>query len=295
MATRDRFTRSEVLRLLDLGEKQLEYWERLQLVRPKKRRGERYYDFRDLISLRTTKQLIKQGVPANRLRRAVLALSQKLSEVKAPLTELRILSNGRDVIVERGGARLEPLSGQFQLNFDTRELDDRLRVMPERSADDWLLLAAELEADPATSEEAIDAYQQALAKKPDQPSAVMNLGALLYEQGHFEAAADCFRLLVRLQPDSPVAHYNLGSVLEEIGKLEAARGHLRQAVLLKADYPDAHYNLALVCERLEAWDESRQHWRRYVELDPTSPWCDFARERLGESRKQPAPPPLKPR
>jgi tetratricopeptide (TPR) repeat protein len=280
MTTRDRYTRSEVLRLLDLTEKQLEYWERLQLVQPKKRRGERSYDFRDLISLRTTKNLIEQGVPAQRLRRALLALEQKLSEVKAPLTELRITSDGRNILVEHQGARMEAFSGQLVLNFQTRELDDRLRVMPERTVEEWLTLAAELEADPATREDAIDAYQQALGKEANQPQAVSNLGALLYQQGHFEAAADCFRLLLRLQPNSPAAHYNLGSVLEELGKLEPARGHLRQAIVLKPDYPDAHYNLALVCEKLEAWDEARQHWKRYIELDPASPWAEFAKQRL---------------
>jgi tetratricopeptide (TPR) repeat protein len=277
---RERFTRGEILRLLDLTEKQLEYWERLRLVQPKKGRGERFYDFRDLISLRTTKQLIEQGVPAQRLRRALVALEQKLSEVQAPLTELRIVSNGRDILVEHHGARMEPFSGQLAMNFETRELDHQLRVMPERTNEDWLGLAAELEADPNTREEAIDAYQQALAKNPNQPEAVMNLGALLYEQGHFEAAADCFRLLLRLEPDSPVAHYNLGSVLEELGRLDAAYGHLRQAVMLKPDYADAHYNLALVCEKMEVFDEARQHWKRYIELDPTSPWASYARERL---------------
>lgn len=291
MAPRDRFTRDEVQRILELTERQLDYWERLRLVRPRKRRGERCYDFRDLISLRTTKQLIAQGVPAYRLKRAIAALQRRLTEVQAPLTELRILSNGRDVVVERGGARLEPLSGQFVLNFDTRELDDRIRVMPERSPEEWLALATELETDPATKEDAIEAYQQALARKPNQPDALLNLGALLYEQGYFEAAADCYRVLLQFRPQSPEVHYNLGSVLEELDNLEAARGHLRQAVLLKPDHPDAHYNLALVCERLEAWDEARLHWRRYLELDPHSPWCDFARERL-EGAPRPAPSPF---
>jgi len=68
---------------------------------------------RDLISLRTIKQLIDQGVPANRLRRALAALREKLARVHMPLSELRILSDGKDVVVESEGARLEPLSGQF--------------------------------------------------------------------------------------------------------------------------------------------------------------------------------------
>ena len=289
MGATDRFTRSEVQRILEVNEKQLDYWERLRLVRPRRRWGERFYDFKDLISLRTVKQLTEKGVPAYRLRRSIVALQRRLSEVQAPLTELRILSNGRDIIVEQNGTRLEPLSGQLALNFDTRELGEKLRIIPERSAEEWFALALEFEGDPSTCAEAIDAYQHALKKNSDWVEALINLGALLYEQEDFEAAVDYFRRAAELRPQSSLAHYNLGSVLEEMGQLETAQRHLRQAVRLKPDYSDAHYNLALVCEKLSASEEARQHWRRYVELDPFSPWCTYARERLGLEHSDKSP------
>ena len=144
----DRFSRREFLRLLDITDKQLSYWEKAGIVSPRKAAGEDFYDFRDLISLRTAKQLIQSGVSANRLRLALAALNQKLSKVEKPLTELRILSNGRDVIVDHEGAHLEPISGQFVLNFDTRELRDKVRVMPERNVSDWFALALQYESDP---------------------------------------------------------------------------------------------------------------------------------------------------
>src|SRR6202171_2534289 len=150
MGATDRFTRTEFQRLLDVTDKQLTYWERLRLVSPRKGGSEKFYDFRDLISLRTAKQLIEKGVSANRLRRSLVALNQKLTEVQAPLTELPIIPSGRDIMVERAGARLEPISGQFVLNFDTRELRDKVRVMPERRPEDWFALALQYEADPAS-------------------------------------------------------------------------------------------------------------------------------------------------
>jgi len=79
--------------------------------------AEKFYDFRDLISLRTAKQLIEKGVSANRLRRSLVALNEKLSQVRAPLTELRILANGRDVIVEHDGARLETNQRTIRAEF----------------------------------------------------------------------------------------------------------------------------------------------------------------------------------
>ena len=115
----ERFTHREVIRILGVTEKQLAYWERLGFARPRARWGEKFYGFGDLISVRAVKQLTDQRVPARRLRRAVEALRAQLAEVKAPLSELRIVSNGRRIVVEHDGARLEPLSGQLLLKFDT--------------------------------------------------------------------------------------------------------------------------------------------------------------------------------
>jgi len=60
------------------------------------------------------------------------------------------LSDGGTVIVERGGTRLEPLSGQFVLNFEMRELNETVRVMTGRSADEWLAVALEYESEGKT-------------------------------------------------------------------------------------------------------------------------------------------------
>jgi tetratricopeptide (TPR) repeat protein len=280
MGATDRFTRREFQRLLDVTDKQLNYWERLRLVAPRKGGAEKFYDFRDLISLRTAKQLIEKGVSAGRLRRSLVALNQKLSEVQTPLTELRILSDGRDVIVERDGARLEPISGQFVLNFDTRDLSDKIRYMPERGPEDWYALALQYEADPNARAEAINAYQRVLATNPSHIDALINLGMLSYDDGNVEKATECFQRAAELNKDNAIAQFNLGSVLEELGELESARQHLRLAVRLDPRYADAHYNLAFVCDKLSAHAEAREHWKRYVELDPASPWCDYARRQL---------------
>jgi tetratricopeptide (TPR) repeat protein len=280
MGATDQFTRREFQRILDVTDKQLAYWEKLRLLPPRKNGVEKSYDFRDLITLRTAKQLIENGVSANRLRRSLVALNQKLSEIKAPLTELRILSNGRDVIVEHRGAHLEPISGQFVLNFDTRELGDKVRFMPERDADDWYALALQYEADPEARAQAIDAYRHVLSASPTHVDALINLGMLSYEQGDLESASACFLRAVTIENNNAVAHFNLGSVLDELAQPELARQHLRIAVRIDPRYADAHYNLAFVCDKLGSNIEARQHWQTYIQLDPASPWCDYARQRL---------------
>ena len=283
MGTTERFSRLEFQRILDVTEKQLSYWEKLRLVAPRKKGVEKTYDFRDLITLRTAKQLIEKGVSAQRLQRSIVALQKQLAEVKSPLTELRIRSNGRDVIVERAGMHLEPISGQIMLNFETRELTEKVRVMPQRNADDWVALGVEREQQSESEaglRAAAEAYQSALNIEPGHVEALNNLGMLSYEQGSVADATLLFHRAVELHPDHMLSHFNLGSVLEESGGLEKARQHLRIAVRLDAEHADAHYNLAFVCDKLGAFAEARRHWRRYLELDPNSSWSNYARRRL---------------
>jgi tetratricopeptide (TPR) repeat protein len=288
MGATDTFTTEDVQRIVGLTAKQLDYWDRLRLVSPRKGQGNRFYDFRDLIGLRTVKQLVEKGVPANRLRRALAALHEKLAQVHAPLAELRILSDGKDIVVERGEARLEPLTGQFVLNFETRELGEKVRVMAGPNADDWLATALEYDAEENTRAQAIEAYDCALSIDPQKVDALLNCGTLCYEEGNLKKAAEYFMRALQVDPESALAHFNLGSVLEEVGRLEAARLHLRNAVRLDPNYPDAHYNLAFVCEKLGARNEAQRHWQAYITLDPASPWCGYARQRLAGAKARTA-------
>lgn len=276
----EQFTRREVTRILGVSECQLQYWKRLRLVSPQTRLGEKFYSFQDLISLRTIKQLTQARVPARRLRRVMDALGRQLSAVAAPLTELRIISDGRRVAVEHEGQVLEPLTGQLRLNFETRTLDAKVRSMRERSAEEWFALALTYETHARTHPQAIDAYLRVLEKAPEWLEAYINLGTLLYQQGRLADAADCYRQAVAIAPSSALAQFNLGSVLDELGEAQAAEEALRAALRLDPDYADAHYNLALIYEKLRQPARAAIHWRRYLELDPRSPWAHYARQRL---------------
>src|ERR1700730_12275795 len=91
-----RYTRREVGRILGLDASRLRYWERLQLVTPRARWGERFYNFGDLVALRTLQRLTDRRVPARRVRRAVKLFEEQF-ESPLPLHQLRFLEQGRDV------------------------------------------------------------------------------------------------------------------------------------------------------------------------------------------------------
>jgi Flp pilus assembly protein TadD len=280
MGTSEQFTRADLLRILDISEKQLGRWEKLEFVASLQTGSKDYYDFRDLISLRTAKQLLEKGVSPDRLRRSLQALQQKLSEVQAPLNELRIVSNGKDVLVETAGSQLEPLSGQFLLTFKTREILDNVVAMPERNADSLFETALEYDADPSTRAKAAETYDRVIALDPAHISALLNRGMIDYEKGDFENAVGYFRCAVQLEPNNPVALFNLGTTLDDLGQSTEARQYLRLATRLDPDNPDAHFNLASICEKLNAEAEARDHWTAYLKFEPTGVHADYARKRL---------------
>jgi tetratricopeptide (TPR) repeat protein len=285
MRTSEQYTRADIQRILNVTDKQLKQWEEFKFVAPLAPATKDFYDFRDLIALRTAKQLIEKGVSPTRLRHSLESLRKKLSEVRSPLTELRIISNGKDLIVEgAGGGQLEPISGQFLLNFATRELVENVRMMPERNAEAWFRQALEFDADPAKRKQAIEAYDRVLVLQPSHVDALLNRGTLAFEDGQLEAARDYFVRSVELEPQNSVARFNLGSTLDDLGLLQEARQHLRLAVRLDPQNSDARYTLATVCDKLGSADEAREHWMAYLRLEPASAGSDYARERLGADR-----------
>src|SRR5262249_17732315 len=149
-----------------------------------------------------------------------------------PLAELNVVCDGKDVILERQGKRLEPVSGQFVLNFEARGLDERVRVMSQQNADELFAMALEYEAHGQTRSEALATYERALHADPRRVDVLMNCGALCYEEGNLEKAYGYFERALGLQPDNALAHFNFGSVLDEMGQTELARQHLRLSVRL---------------------------------------------------------------
>jgi tetratricopeptide (TPR) repeat protein len=278
------YTLSEVSRILGIQVNRLRYWERLHLVRPAERRGERFYNFRDLVALKTIAQLTENHVPARRLGRAVAALQKQLNDVRAPLAELRVISNGRDVAVfaPSSDAAHDPLTGQFVLNFDTREVAGKVHALSSRTAEEWFEIGLAADSSPDTWPQAAEAYTRALELAPEWLEARINLGATLYQLGQMEEAEHHFRAALQRQQDSSTLHFNLGCVLDERGRFEEAIKHLRMAVELAPRYADAHFNLALAYEKQRNKRAARPHWASYLHLEPKGAWADYARARLAE-------------
>lgn len=278
-----RYTQSEVERIVGLDQRQLRYWERLRLVRPRARWRERFYSFADLVALETIKRLTKKRIPARRLRRAIEALERQLGGAHMPIEKLRVLSNGRQVAVippGEHGRPFEPLTGQLLLAFDTQPLARKVHKILSRSAEEWFELALACDADPQMRSEAVAAYRRVIELEPEWAEAHINLGVALYHLFQLEESQRAFSAALALDPHNATAHFNLGCVLDELGELDQSIGHLRQAVKALPAHADSHFNLALAYEKRGENQRAREHWSAYLRYEPHGSWAGYARSRL---------------
>jgi tetratricopeptide (TPR) repeat protein len=283
----EEYSRAYVRRRFGLSERQLRSWERQDLLP-----ATPAYSFSDLIAIKTLVMLRDNRIPPRQIGRAVESLRRKLSGVRRPLSELRILSNGKRIAVQVAGQRMDALSGQILIDFEASELgamrdfpSDKQTANRARESELWFQKGLALEEAGAPAEEAIAAYQNVIALNPTAAGALLNLGTIFYRQRKFRDAEQYYVRAIAADPSYPLAEFNLGNLYDEQGRLTDAHAHYRRALELNPNYADAHFNIALLSERLGDTLRAVHHWKVYLKLDATGQWADIARRQLDRLRQ----------
>jgi len=126
---RDLFRASDVVQIVEISRRQLQYWAQTDLVRPSAKTpgGHGRYTFEDLVALKTAKRLIDAGVSVQRIRNSIRALRNLLPTVRRPLAELILVATGDVVLAFKDGAAFDAISGQqwvFEVARFRREVED---------------------------------------------------------------------------------------------------------------------------------------------------------------------------
>lgn len=285
----DLFSQGEIARLLRVSAGRLRTLDRSGVVSPTgRRRGKRAYTFADLIQLRAAQSLLTKNVRLRDVNRAMLALKKALPRVIRPLAELRIVSDGRSIVVRTADGNFEPLSGQMVLDFDVKSLrDDVVRVLRptagrerSRTAYELYLKASELDEDPSTMNDAEGLYRRAIELDPWLTIAYTNLGNIAFRRQNTEAAEALYRQALDLDRRQPEAQYNLGYMMLERGQADEAIPLFHGAIDVDPGFADAHFNLAMAYEHAGQPNKARPYWRSYIELEPSGTWTEIAKRHL---------------
>jgi tetratricopeptide (TPR) repeat protein len=274
-----RFCRADVLRILHLTAKQLSGWQRAGLAPISET-----FSFCDLLQIKKIRDLRAKRVRPAVIRESLEAMQKQVAGMENPLLEAGAFSVGSRVAYRHQGYSVEPIAGQFLLEFGpTGAVVATGKVAPIANFEavaDLFAHGVAMEEHPSTHDDAIRAYLRVLELEPDHAAAHINLGTLYYNRRDFVSAEKHYRAAVAADPHYALAYFDLGNVLDEIGRMEDAAVAYRSAVLLAPTYADAHYNLALAYERLGKPRQALRHWQAYLKLDSSAPWAVHARNQV---------------
>jgi tetratricopeptide (TPR) repeat protein len=276
------YSRADLLRILHLTPRQLATWERAGLIV-----SSETYSFADMLEIKKVRDLCAASVKPAVIRQSLDAMRKQVGGAIKPLLEAGASSTNKHRIAFRHeGKLLEPIAGQFVMDFATREKVvstpiPRPEPTPrEDEVADWFARGISLEEDSNTHGEAIAAYQRVLEIDPHHAAAHINLGTLYYNRQDFVLAEKHYRDALISDARYALAYFDLGNVLDETGRVQEAIQTYKTALQLAPTYADAHYNLALAYEKLREPRKALKHWQAYVKLDTTGPWSMHARSQI---------------
>jgi len=169
-------------------------------------------------------------------------------------------------------------------------------------------------------DQAIEAFKDVLAKKPDFVEGYYNLGMAYLRQGDPDAAIKALEKAIELKPDFMEAYFGLGQVYIEKGEPEKAaeiykkgidinpkeakiyvnlailhfsnnQDDLAMEALFKAreldpSFPNTYYQLGLLYLRKQEIENSIDNFEKFLELAPQAPEAESVKSVLENLRKK---------
>jgi len=241
------------------------------------------FSFFDLIQLKKVRDLRAKRVRSAVIRESLVAMRKQVAGMENPLLEASAFSIGNRVAFRHEGRSVEPVAGQYVLEYEPVGAVVSAKVRPiagSDSAADLFARGVALEEHPSTHDEAIETYLRVLQFEAKHPAAHINLGTLYYNRQDFVSAEKHYRLAIDADPRYALAYFDLGNVLDETERIDDAITAYRTAIRLAPTYADAHYNLALAYERQRQPRQALAHWKAYARLDRIGPWSVHARNQI---------------
>lgn len=219
------------------------------------------FGFRDVVLIRTAQTLRAASIPTRRIVRSLARLRRQLPAT-VPISGLRIVAIGDDVVVRDGGRPVAVESGQLVMDFTVAasgtvlsfpDVPTTVATTPDDVPFD----------DPDT---AIRRYRTALATHPDDLDASRALGALLSDGGAHDDALAVYDAAIARAPDDAELRYNRAIVLEDLGRIDDAIDGYEACVARDPSFADAHWNAARLYEQKGGAQEALRHFSAFRRL-----------------------------
>ena len=123
--------------------------------------------------------------------------------------------------------------------------------------------------------------QEAAKKTPKNPQAWIALGNGMMDSQRFDEAVKAYQKALALQPKNVDVRVDLGTCYRGIGKFDKAVEEYRKALKINPNHPNAHRNLGVVlASDLHKTAEGIKEFQKYLELAPNAPDAEAIRQAI---------------
>ncbi len=127
---------------------------------------------------------------------------------------------------------------------------------------------------------AMEAFEKALAIKPDRPTTLNGYGTVLYARGKTSEAKDKWKQAVNIEPGFGSAYYNMANALEGEKDIAGALSNYYLAIQANPNMADAYYRMGVIYMKEHHLAPAKLLLNKATELSPDA---EFAREAKKQS------------
>jgi tetratricopeptide (TPR) repeat protein len=120
-------------------------------------------------------------------------------------------------------------------------------------------------------DESLQMYRKALQINPEYVAALENVGITLFLQRKYDEAMTYYRNAITLKPDTVAAYQGLSSALEAKGQVDDAIEVCREGLHFRPDNAQLHNQLGFVLEKKGRFQESLIEKQEALRLTPDNP------------------------
>jgi tetratricopeptide (TPR) repeat protein len=118
------------------------------------------------------------------------------------------------------------------------------------------------------TDKAIETYQAAIQRNPDQDSLRASLGQLYYSEARYKEAAEQYHSAVQVNPNA-TNRYSYGEALLKIGNYSQAENQFNQVKRLDPDSYAGDYGLGKMYAQDEQYSKAIEHFEKALNLEPS--------------------------
>jgi len=132
----------------------------------------------------------------------------------------------------------------------------------------------------------IQSLKDAVKKDPKNSSAWLELGNLYFDSGQPKEAIDAYRQYLAIKPDNPDVRTDMGIMYRALGEFDRAIEEFKKAAQSDPKHVNSRYNMGIVLLHDKGDIQGAiKAWEDYLKVDPKSERAERVRAQMENLRK----------